>query len=431
VKTNPVMMQRVRPAVGGAVRARAAWLGFACFAVLASGQAAGAAIRLQETEAEAPDASSAPESQDTPAVANAPILNLPAANDLDHLGLDDVDRAEAGSWSDFFVEHQPSSEVMAMIPPQLAGLANQAQASYSRADFPACLAQSREVLRMLPDFPPSLLVYGTAAFRLRRHGDSKTALERFQEVAPTEVWRTQVLGHALYSLGEFEAARDHYLAVMENAPDPRSNSLGARRGLALANYRIGDTEVALAGLNQVVVLDPGNAEAHAWLAQVHFDREELDEALASARKAMELAPFEPRAYFLAYRVLFEKADLAQAGKAAQVFESEAEELQSRWEALSATASEITTLRNRLLFHVGDPTLLRALAEHHRDLGDISNLTKVLSTLLATHDVLDPTTIARRTFAIEALRDAGARDQAVELRSATLLLFPGAEGLPQL
>ena len=412
---------------GRGVRGRAGLLGLVCCAVAATGQVAGGAIWIQDAEA---GAIVSEDAADDPAVPNAPALSLPAANNLDLLGLEDVARAEPSVWSDFFVDHQPNPELMSSIPGPIAGFAGQAQVSYNQADFPACLAQSREVLRMLPDFPPSLLVYGTAAFRLRRYGDCKTALERFQEVAPTEVWRTQVLGHALYSLGEFEAARDHYLAVMKSAPDPRAVSVGARRGLALANYRMGKTADALLGLNGVVMLSPGDAEAHAWIAQVHLDLDQLHDALAAARKAMELAPYEPRAYFIAYRTLFEKADLAETDKEALAFESEAEALQSKWETLSAAASEINTLNNRLLFHVGDPILLRALAQQHQALGDVLSLVKTLESLIGTFDPADPTTLTRRIFAIESLRAVGADDRAEALKAATIELFPGVEGLPE-
>lgn len=402
--------QKVSLRIGGSPTL---WLGLLGWALVLAGQTA-----------------AAQEPTDGAVEPKAPALSLPAANNLDRLGLDDVARAQGGAWSDFFVENQPNPEIMATVPAPIAGLASQAQASYSQADFPACLAQSREVLRMLPDFPPSLLVYGTAAFRLRRYGDCRIALDRFREVAPSEVWRTQVLGHALYSLGEFEAARDHYLAVMESAPDPRAVSLGARRGLALASYRMGKTADALLGLNGVVLLAPGDAEAHAWIAQVHFDLEQLDDALSAARKAMQLAPYEPRAYFLAYRALFEMADLAQTDEAAQAFESEAQRLQAKWVALSAAASEINTLHNRLLFHVGDPALLRALANQHKALGDIPSLIQTLESLIDTSDSSDPTTLTRRIFAMDSLRAVGADDQADALKAATTELFPGVEGLPE-
>ncbi len=349
-----------------------------------------------------------------------PEIQLPAANRLDALGLGSVPRAAPGTWADLFRDHQPDPERMAGVTPQVARLAMLSQAAFGEADYPRCLAQSREVLRILPDFPPSLLVYGSAAFRLRRYGDCKVAMERFSEVAPSEIWRTQILGHSLYSLGFFREAREHYLAVIEGAPRPELISTEARRGLALAHYRLGDETEALAILNELVRSSPDHGDAWAWLAQIQFDGDALGEALASAREAMELLPFEPRPFFLAFRIL---NDLGE--------DKEALALEGRWRVLSAAAGEIQSLNNRLLFHPGDPKLLRALGAQYRDLGNLDALAGVLARLMGAEDLLDPRGISNRIFAIEAFRDAGGLLRARELLERTAREFPGASGLPEI
>jgi tetratricopeptide (TPR) repeat protein len=349
----------------------------------------------------------------------APILGLPSADQLDALGLADVARAAPGTWAGLFVNHQPDPERMASITPQVARLATQAQASFGGADYPRCLAQSREVLRILPDFPPSLLVYASAAFRLRRYSDCLVAMERFAEVAPTEIWRTQVQAHSLYSLGDYSGARVHYLKVIDSAPVPKLISTEARRGLALANYRLGEERRALALLRELVATHPNHGEAWAWLAQVQFDMDELDDALVAAQRAMNLLPFESRPYFLAFRISFELG-----------LDKESEQLEEMWSLLDAYVGEVRTLRNRLLFHPGDPEIFRALAVKHRDVGNLTALAIALEHLLQAEDFQDPTGLGRRIFAIEAFRDLGALDRARAILQRTEVDYPGAVGLPE-
>lgn len=315
--------------------------------------------------------------------------------------------SKEGTWSGFFVDHQPAAEALAEVPRGALELATTAQGQYDRGDYPGAFRSSEAALLVAPDFPPSLLLLGTTAFRLRRHGDAKAALERFLEVAPGELWRTQVLGHALYSLGEYPAAVTHYRRVLGAFP----TSSEARRGLALALYREGEDREALSELEALVKDAPDSASAWAWLAQVRFDLDDLEAALEAAQRSIELDGFDPRAAYVASRALF---DLGR--------EAEAEAMEQRWSELTAARSEIDALRNRLLFEPGNIGLALALAREYANLGDVAGLEAQLARLLSW-PASDAELLERGLRAHELLLGAGGRPQARKLLEKLAELYP--------
>lgn len=315
--------------------------------------------------------------------------------------------SEPGVWDGFFRAHRPDPARLEGLETGLLELATQAQTAYDQSNFPSSFRLSEAVLERAPDFPPVLLLLGTSAFRLRRHGDVKACLGRFLEVAPDELWRTQVLGHALYSLGEFAAARDHYQRVL----GVLQVSTEARRGLALALFRLGDDSAALAELERVVRESPESGLAWAWLAQVRFDGDSLEAALEAAKRAIELDPFEPRAYYIASRASFD------LGK-----EAEAEALEARWRVLSEARAQLDSLRNRLLFAPADVDLHFAVAERLAALGDKAGLERSLARVLAL-PADAPALLERGLFAFELLHRAGAETQARKLLSKLVELYP--------
>jgi tetratricopeptide (TPR) repeat protein len=326
-------------------------------------------------------------------VPNQLVLSLPAA--------------KPGAWKDFFVDHQPTKEALAAVPHDALQGAAGAQAAYDRGDFPGAFRAAEFSLAAAPDFPPSLLLLGTAAFRLRRHGDVKSALARFLDVAPGELWRTQVLGHSLYSLGEYAAAREHYRRVLDVFPA----STEARRGFALTLFRMGEDAAAEAELVSLVEAAPDSAPAWAWLAQVRFDMDELDGALAAARKAIELDPFDPRPVYLASRALF---DLGM--------ETEAEVLESRWADLNARRSRIDSLKNQLLFAPTDMGLHFVLCGEYAELGDAAHLETAVARLLS--QPADAAQLLERGLrCFELLRRGGAPARAKTLADKLAELYP--------
>lgn len=274
---------------------------------------------------------------------------------------DELPRAEAGRWDGLF-DAGDAGVVEALDPEVLRGMVSSEQA-YRAGDLPAALEGLYDVLEAEPDLPPALLILGTTYFRLRRYGDTVVAFERLLEVAPTEAWRTQALAHAYYSLGDYERALPHYERVIDGQRAVGSEvSPEALRGFALTHLRLGDEERALALLADVVAADPTNWEAHAWSAQIRFDRGELEEARTSAEAARTLAPHEPRPWYVLANVLFELGE-----------DEQADAVEARWRELDSLAQSIRRVRGQLLYQPGSYALAIELVELSRQAGDIDGV----------------------------------------------------------
>lgn len=276
-------------------------------------------------------------------------------------------RAPAGRWDAFFVDHQPNPEVLAKLGAEVRAHAERSQLAYAARRYTEAYDQALAALALEPDLPPSLLMLGTTAFRLQRYADARLAFERFLEVAPDEGFRTLGLAHAHYSLGAYAAARDHYQRVLAEL----EGSFDARRGLGLTLYRLGDTEGAVRELQAALAQRPDSYAVHAWLSEVHFDAGALDRAAAAAERAMELDPFDPRAFYTAFRVAFERGDDARA-----------DELEARWRVLTDHQAAVTAIENRLLFRPDDVYLHFALLEAHSRMGDVRALEAAAGQLLS-------------------------------------------------
>ncbi|MEX1025373.1 MAG: tetratricopeptide repeat protein, partial [Planctomycetota bacterium] len=128
------------------------------------------------------------------------------------------------------------------LAPAASDALARAQRAYRSGDYPSAVEFAFAALEAEPDLPPALTLLGTTYFRLQRYGDTATCFERFCEVAPGELWRTQALGHAYYSLGRYERAHAHYQRVIATG----RAGIDALRGRGLAELRLGREEEGLA-----------------------------------------------------------------------------------------------------------------------------------------------------------------------------------------
>ncbi len=307
----------------------------------------------------------------------------------------ELPRAEPGAWANFF---DPASqpEVGARLGRSVLAAVAAGQDFYTQGDYPAALAALYAVLEREPDLPAAWLLVGAAHYRLRRHGDGATAYERFLEVAPDQVHRTQAFGHCLVGLGRFEEAEAHYERVLAELPE----SFECWRGLGVARARAGEFDGALAALERALALRPDHLDARQWRGQVLLELGRAEEALAEALAAAEAAPFDPRPRFLAMEALF---DLGRA--------EEAEALRPTWQRLDRLAQERRALELRILVEPRQSFWSRELLLLARDAGDAQGVEQALVHLARAH--LGPYELG--TLAIDAFLRMGdegrARDAA--------------------
>lgn len=273
----------------------------------------------------------------------------------------ELPRAAAGAW-EVFDEAEDREAFLRDLDTELLATMGAAERAYLGSRFPSALESLYTVLERHPDFPPALMLLGTTYFRLRRYDDCRISIERFLEVAPSDLWRTQALGHAYYSLGDYPRARRHYERVLADTPEEMGESPEALRGLALCHMRLGDADRALELLGRVLELRPDHAEAYTFQARILFDEDRLEEALAAAERARELAPFQPQPWYFAMRILF---DLGR--------EEEALAAEARWREIDRVAQAVRALEMQLRFRPGSFPLILRLADLAASIGDVETV----------------------------------------------------------
>jgi TolB-like protein/cytochrome c-type biogenesis protein CcmH/NrfG len=133
------------------------------------------------------------------------------------------------------------------------------------------------------------------------------------EKKPTEnmeAYNDFLRGRELFREGSEPSVRQA-LKLFERAVELDLSYARAYAGVAqchqyLANVGYEPMDVMLpavkASLNRALELEPDLAEAHASLALLHFNEDDLPETEAEARRALELNPSLPQAYWMLYEV---------------------------------------------------------------------------------------------------------------------------------
>jgi predicted Zn-dependent protease len=150
---------------------------------------------------------------------------------------------------------------------------------------------------------------------------------------------------------------------------------------------MGELELARDSLLAARALHPSDSAVHLALAQVDEERGALADALASARRARELAPFDPSPAFVLAALL---AELGQPEEAA--------EQRAVFARLAPLAVEIDDLELRLLHLPNDRSALAKLARCHAALGDHGGTARAVRRL-------GPGTVLGASLTLELLAEA--------------------------
>ena len=160
------------------------------------------------------------------------------------------------------------------------------------------------------------------------HSPSQQALERTDatmalgeargavRLAPDDAGHRLALAHALYRIGDLDAAMEECRAAIRLQP----NEAKAHVQLGTIMIAKQDWRAAASVLHEAVRLDPGLADAHYSLGSVHYSLGHLQAAVQSYRQALTLRPYFPDArYRLALLLKLSKHDQ----EAAQLMEEAA------------------------------------------------------------------------------------------------------------
>jgi tetratricopeptide (TPR) repeat protein len=192
--------------------------------------------------------------------------------------------------------------VMTVLALTVGGAALAYKEAARQADYLAHLTRGDNALRDDQTFtaieaysgaialrPDSMLAYLRRGQTYRRRGDLDASARDFRSAAaldPTATRPLEELGDVLYQLQRYARAADAYERCLRL--DDRSARVSGK--LALARYRDGDIDAALATLTQTVRLDDRNADIHYLLGMCLREKARAPDAIHAFESAVALAP---------------------------------------------------------------------------------------------------------------------------------------------
>ena len=139
-------------------------------------------------------------------------------------------------------------------------------------------------------------------------GEARVEYERARQAKPTLRQASVNLGVLLEKQGDSSAAAAVYQQVARDFPEDAAS----RERLAALYRTSGQTEDAARAAREALVRDPQSATANKVLAQVAFQRNDLDLAKLISLRAQKLAPADPEIPFLSGQIAAKQGDDAAA-----------------------------------------------------------------------------------------------------------------------
>ncbi|MEM8933411.1 MAG: tetratricopeptide repeat protein [Acidobacteriota bacterium] len=209
-------------------------------------------------------------------------------------------RFEGEGWSPFegqleIAEDTTGQEVNVTLIDAEAGrkhnavsLYNEGAALHTQGDLDGAMERFLKVTEMDAEVAAAWL--GIADIHVR-NGDAASAIpaiERYRELEPEEEQGMKLAFEAYRLAGDTDKANELAKALgMDNLS--ANLAIGIYNEGAVAS-QTGDYETALAKFSEATRLDPSLAEAHAGIASVLYNQQDLAGALAAAEKALQVDP---------------------------------------------------------------------------------------------------------------------------------------------
>lgn len=235
-------------------------------------------------------------------------FNLAAAHDEQGQVLRDAGDADAARAA-FAIAEREYQRVLAREPRNVRAEVNLAALEHERGETAA--AQSR-LLAAIAAHDELALPRTALALRLLANGEADAArqhLEAALQREPTDLGANLLLGRLHAEQGRLDAARQVLQAALRSEPhDP-----GALLALARVEMDAGRAGEAITRIDQVLLQDGGNLDAHLLAADVHERQGALEDAVFHCWRARDLDRRRPprRDYHAQLRGLYTRL-LAEA-----------------------------------------------------------------------------------------------------------------------
>jgi Flp pilus assembly protein TadD len=181
-------------------------------------------------------------------------------------------------------------------PQFAAARANLGRALESKGRLDEALVELRKAVDLAPRYAPALDALGTVLAHRGEAGEAIRQWRKALEIDPDDARAHAGLGAALYAPGSFDEALRHWRAAAGFAPNDTATLRQAAWALATcpeAQFRSGAEAVALAV--RAVQLSAGkDAAVLDTLAAAYAEKQQFEDALSTARRALALAARENR-----------------------------------------------------------------------------------------------------------------------------------------
>lgn len=197
------------------------------------------------------------------------------------------------------------------------GVKNEAIAAYNAAaaahrdkDFDTALEQFQKAVSLDGSLAPSYLGIADIYLQQGNTEEAVKAAEKFLELKPDDEQGKKVLFEAYRRAGQLDKAKE-VAGDVDTTALTKDMAVGIYNEGALASQQ-GDVEKALAKFQEAADLDPDLAQAHAGIASVYYNQQNLDEALKAAEKALLIDSENHRGMRIKYLILDAKGMVKEA-----------------------------------------------------------------------------------------------------------------------
>ncbi len=196
---------------------------------------------------------------------------------------------------DFAAAQRYANEVLGLLPDHLPSLLIAGASSFGVGDHEQAAKYLRGYLSEEPEHPHARRLYGSTLLKLGRPQEAFEILEPLAEAGPDDAELLELIGHAAAQGEDFETGVTYLGKAAALEPDDSAKHMN----LGVVRIRLGDTDQGIAALKRAVELDPERDAATMALFGTLVQNKRFDEALELAQRLQTDRADKPTGWVLA------------------------------------------------------------------------------------------------------------------------------------